>query len=69
MINLSKLSPEDIEEKIRLNEESGMDIRQLKQMIEEEMKDFQWVKIRCEVQIQLYTEQLDYINRKLEFKE
>lgn len=65
MITLNKLSPEDIDEKIRLNEDNGVDIFKLKEAIKEEMKDFKWVAIRAMVQCQLYEEQLEHIEKRI----
>ena len=64
-LSLSKLNPLDIDEKIRLNENAGVSIEMLYESIKDELKDFQWIKIRAEVQIQCYTEQLEYIEKRL----
>lgn len=63
MITLNKLNPEDIDEKIRLNEENGIDIYKLKELIKEEMKDFKWVALRANIQVQFYEEQIEHINK------
>ena len=62
---LNKLVGEDIDEKIFINQKQGVDILTLEKLIKEEMKDFIWTKIRCEVQIQFYTEQLEHIARRI----
>lgn len=69
MIALAKLSPEDIDEKIRLNEQDGVDIYKLRDLITEELKDFTWVGIRANVQCQLYKEQLEHINKRIKQRE
>jgi hypothetical protein len=63
---LNKLSPDSIQEKIDLNAKQGIDIHKLKELIEQEKLDFEWVIIRATVQVQLYKEQLEYINKKIE---
>jgi len=65
MIALNKLIPEDIDEKIRLNEKDGIGIYQLREMIREELKDFQWVALRAQVQCQCYVEQLAHIDKRI----
>jgi hypothetical protein len=65
---LNKLNPESIQEKIDLNAKQGIDIYKLKELIEQEKLDFEWVVIRSTVQVQLYKEQLEYINKKIEEK-
>lgn len=65
MIALNKLNPEDIDEKIRLNEKDGIDIYHLREMIHEELKDFQWVALRAQVQCQCYVEQLTHIDKRI----
>lgn len=65
MITLNTLKPEDIDEKIRLNEADGIDIFKLREMIYKELCDFRWVKIRAAVQCQCYEEQLAHIDRKI----
>jgi hypothetical protein len=65
MIALNKLRPEDIQEKIDLNAKQGIDIFQLKELIEQEKLDFEWTIIRATVQVQCYKEQLEYINKKI----
>lgn len=62
---LNKLREEDIDEKIRLNEESGIDIYKLKELLKQEQLDFIWTKIRCEVQCQFLTEQIAYIEKRI----
>lgn len=70
MIALAKLNPEDIDEKIRLNLEAGVDIFKLRDLIKEELKDFRWVGIRAAVQCQAYEEQLEHIEKRIkEIKE
>lgn len=69
MIVLNKLSPEDIDTKIKLNEDNGVDIYKLKELIKEEMKDFKWVALRANVQIQFYEEQLEHIDKRIKEKE
>lgn len=70
MIALAKLNPEDIDEKIRLNLEAGVDIFKLRDLIKEELKDFRWVAIRASVQCQAYEEQLEHIEKRIkEIKE
>ena len=64
-MTLNKLNPEDIDEKIRLNKEQGIDILKLEEMIKEELKDFQWVALRAQIQCQLYTEQLEHIEKRI----
>lgn len=66
---LNKLVPEDMDEKIRLNEQAGIDIYKLYEMIQEERLDFIWMKIRAEVQIQFYDEQLVHIKKRIQEKE
>lgn len=63
---LNKLAPEDIDEKIRLNEQAGKDIYKLRESIKEELKDFVWVAIRAQVQSQFYREQLEHIDMRIE---
>ena len=65
MIALNKLNPDDIDEKIRLNEQSGVDIYKLRDVIKEEYKDFKWMSIRAEVQCQSYLEQLEHIEKRI----
>ena len=65
MISLNTLREEDIQEKIDLNNKDGIDIYKLRNLIEEELKDFEWVALRAQVQCQCYKEQLQYINRKI----
>jgi len=65
MITLNKLNPEDIDEKIRLNEQNGVDIYKLQSAIKEELKDFRWVALRAMVQCQLYEEQLEHIEKRI----
>lgn len=62
---LNKLLKEDIDEKIRLNQEAGVDIFKLRELILDERKDFIWMRIRAEVQIQFYDEQLERINQRI----
>lgn len=62
---LSKLVGDDIDEKIYLNQKQGIDIVKLREMIKEEMTDFIWTKIRCEVQIQFYVEQLEHMEKRI----
>lgn len=62
---LNKLSPDAIDEKIALNEKLGTDIYKLRNEIMEEQKDFIWMKIRAEVQIQFFAEQLIHINQRI----
>ena len=70
MMTLAKLNPEDIDEKIRLNLEAGVDIFKLRDLIKEELKDFRWVAIRANVQCQAYEEQLEHIEKRIkEIKE
>lgn len=64
-LTLSPLHHDDIEEKILLNEKAGVPLRQLRDEIIKELLEFQWMKIRAEVQIQNYQEQLAYMNKKL----
>lgn len=66
---LNKLRPEDIDEKIMLNEKAGVSIQELRRLINEEMKDFIWTRIRAEVQCQFYAEQLEHIDRRIKEKE
>ena len=63
---LNTLNPEDIDEKIYLNKEAGINIEQLQALIKKELKDFQWMQIRAQVQCQLYVEQLEHIARRIE---
>jgi len=63
---LNKLSPDSIQDKIDRNAAQGIDIHKLKELIEQEKLDFEWVIIRATVQVQLYKEQLEYINKKIE---
>jgi hypothetical protein len=65
MVTLNKLSASDIDEKIRLNEENGVDIFKLKELIKEEMKDFRWVELRARIQCQYYEEQLEHIEKRI----
>lgn len=65
MISLNKLVPEDIDKKIRLNQDAGVDIFKLQELIKEEYKDFKWMKIRAEVQCQSYQEQLEHIAKRI----
>lgn len=69
MLALAKLSPEDIDEKIRLNEQDGIDIYKLRDLIIEEEKEFAWVEIRAKVQRQSYKEQLEHINKCIQQRE
>lgn len=62
---LNKLLPEDIDTKIKLNQNAGIDIFKLRDSILEERKDFIWMRIRAEVQIQFYDEQLEHINKRI----
>lgn len=62
---LNKLSPDAIDEKIRLNEQDGVDIFKLRDLIKEEYKDFKWTAIRAEVQCQFYLEQLEHIEKRI----
>jgi hypothetical protein len=62
---LNKLVSEDIDEKIYLNHNAGIDIWKLEEMIKEELKDCIWAKIRAEVQAQFYTEQLEHIAKRI----
>ena len=62
---LNKLKPEDIDEKIRLNEQDGIDIFKLRDNIKEELKDFQWYALRSQIQCQCYTEQLEHIEKRI----
>jgi hypothetical protein len=68
-MTLDKLLPEDIEEKIRLNEEAGINVYALRKLINEELKSFQWSIIRQTIQVQCYNEQLEYIDKKILFME
>lgn len=63
---LNKLVPEDIDEKIRLNNEAGMNIFTLRDSIKEELKDFRWMEIRAKVQCQSYEEQLEHIEKRIQ---
>lgn len=65
-LTLSKLHDDDIEEKIRLNQEVGINLVALRDSIIEELKDFEWMRIRAEVQIQNYKEQIAYMNKKIQ---
>ncbi len=65
MINLGKLNPEDIDEKISLNEKDGIDIFRLRDLIKDELKEFKWMAIRANVQCQCYEEQLEHINKRI----
>lgn len=70
MIALAKLNPDDIDEKIRLNLEAGVDIFKLRDLIKEELKEVEWVVIRNIVQSQSYKEQLEHIEKRIkEMKE
>lgn len=62
---LNKLVGEDIDEKIYLNQKTGIDLKSLIDAIEEEKLDFIWTEIRCKVQIQFYTEQLKHMRTRL----
>lgn len=62
---LNKLVGEDIDEKIYLNQKQGIDPVRLQAMIKEELEDFIWTKIRCEVQIQFYVEQLEHLEKRI----
>lgn len=64
-LSLSPLHHDDIEEKIKLNADAGVDIVALRNEIEKEQLEFKWMRIRAEVQIQNYDEQLAYINKKI----
>lgn len=64
-MTLNKLSIEDIDEKIRLNKEQGVDLIKLRDLIKEELKDFQWIALRAQIQCQLYTEQLEHMNNRI----
>lgn len=66
MMTLNTLNPEDINEKIRLNANDGIDIHKLREMIYRELCDFRWVEIRAKVQCQCYEEQLAHIDKKIE---
>lgn len=69
MLTLAKLSPEDIDEKIRLNEQDGIDIYKLKELIKEELTCARWIIIRNTVQCQCYEEQLDHIEKVIKERE
>lgn len=62
---LAKLNPDDIDDKIRLNKQDGVDIYKLRDLIKEEYKDFKWTAIRAEVQCQCYVEQLEHIEKRI----
>lgn len=62
---LAKLRHEDINEKIVLNEKSGIDIYALRASIKDELKDFQWAEIRAMVQCQSFVEQLEHIENMI----
>ena len=66
--DLNKLNPEDIDEKIRLNEQNGVDIYKLQAAIKEELKDFRWVALRAMIQCQSYEEQLEHIEKRIKEK-
>jgi hypothetical protein len=65
MLALAKLAPEDIDEKIRLNANDGVDIFKLRDLIKEELKEFRWIAIRANVQCQSYEEQLEHIDNRI----
>lgn len=65
MIVLAPLNTDDIDEKIRLNEDTGVDIYKLRDSIKQELKDFKWQEIRAKVQCQSYTEQLEHIENRI----
>lgn len=64
-LSLNKLRPEDIDEKIRLNQRDGIDIYRLRDLINDELKDFIWTRIRAEVQCQFFVEQLEHIDKRI----
>lgn len=61
-LTLAPLKKEDIEEKVRLNEDAKVDIYALREGIKAELKEFQWMQIRASVQCQSYQEQLEHID-------
>lgn len=65
MINLNTISLESIDDKIRMNENDGIDIYKLRSEIRKELKDFQWIALRAQVQCQSYTEQLEHIENRI----
>jgi len=63
---LAPLKPEDIEEKIRLNnEDHGYDHITLREHLRKELLDCQWTALRCQIEAQSLSEQIDYITKKL----
>lgn len=64
-MTLNTLRVEDIDEKIRLNENAGIDIYALREDIKKQLNDFTWVSLRAQVQCQSYREQLDHINKRI----
>ncbi len=66
---LNKLRLEDIEEKIRLNEQTGIDIYNLRELLRDELKEWQWVAIRSNVQSQFLSEQLEHIEKVIKQRE
>lgn len=64
-MTLNTLPIEDIEGKIKLNEDAGIDIYELRRCIRKELNDFTWIGIRAGVSCQFYKEQLDYIDFKI----
>lgn len=73
MIVLNKLTPEDIDEKIRLNLNDpnlpGRTLESFREEIYQEYLDFKWMAIRADVQCQCYAEQLAHIDKILNKKE
>jgi hypothetical protein len=65
MLTLNTLNPEDIDQKIKLNEQDGVDIYQLRELIYKELCDFRWTEIRAKVQCQCYEEQLVHIDKRI----
>lgn len=65
MVVLDKLAPQDIDEKIRLNEDIGYDIFKLLISLKEELKDFRWAAIRAQVQCQCLTEQISHLEKRI----
>ena len=68
-LTLNTLRLEDIEQKVRLNEQSGVDIYMLRREIEKEMNDWRWQIIRATVQCQCYEEQIRHIDRMIKERE
>lgn len=62
---LNKLVPEHIDEKIVLNENAGIDIFTLQEMIKAELSECTWAIIRSTVQKQFYKEQLEHIEKQI----